>query len=52
MARFILVLRWILQGSGEDCGVVSDCEELSGGYLQGMMGLPLPRVLMFEVVIA
>ena len=36
MARFILVLRWILQGSGEDCGVVSDCEELSGGYSQGM----------------
>ena len=30
MARFILVLRWILQGSGEDCGVVSDCEELVG----------------------
>ena len=28
MARFLLVLRWILQGSGEDCGVVSDCEEL------------------------
>jgi len=24
------VLRWILQGSGEDCGVVSDCEELVG----------------------
>ena len=30
MASFLLVLRWILQGSGEDCGVVSDCEELVG----------------------
>jgi len=41
MASFLLVLRWILQGSGEDCGVVSDCEELSGGYSQEMMGLVL-----------
>ena len=37
MARFILVLRWILQGSGEDCGVVSDCEELVGITHRGMM---------------
>ena len=31
---------------------VSDCEELVGGYSQEMMLMPLPRVLVFEVVIA
>ena len=31
---------------------VSDCEELVWGYSQEVMGLPLPRVLVFEVVIA
>jgi len=30
---------------------VSDCEELVGGYSQEMMGMPLLRVLVFEVVI-
>ena len=24
---------------GEDCGGLSDCEELSGGYLQEMVGM-------------
>ena len=27
--------------NGEDCGGVSDCEELSGGYSEEMMGLVL-----------
>ena len=31
-------------------GGLSDCEELVGGYSQEMMGMPLPRVLVFEVV--
>ena len=31
---------------------VSDCEELVGVTHEKMMGLPLPRVLVFEVVIA
>ena len=33
---------------GNLLGGVSDCEELSGGYLQGMMGLVF-RVLFFVV---
>ena len=28
----------------------TDCEELVGGYSQEMMGMQLPRVLVFEVV--
>jgi len=30
MARFLLVLRWILQESGDFTWMVSDCEELVG----------------------
>ena len=30
MARFLLVLRWILQESGDFTWRVSDCEELVG----------------------
>jgi len=31
---------------------VSDCEELVGWFSQVMMGLTLPRVLVFEEVVA
>ena len=31
---------------------VTDYEELGDGFLQEMMGMPQPRVLVFEVVIA
>ena len=41
----------LIQECGEDCGGLSDCEELVGGYSQVMMEMPLSRVLVSEVVI-
>ena len=35
----------VLQGSGDFTWMVSDCEELVGGYLQEMMGLVLRSVI-------
>jgi len=50
----ILFYCWsdVLQECGDFTLRVSDCEELVGVTHEKMMGLPLPRVLVFEVVIA
>jgi len=48
----MFVLRNILQ---ERCGFYFESVwlwRISGGYSQEMMGMPLPRVLVFEEVIA
>ena len=43
--------RFVLQVCGVFTWRVSDCEELVGVTHKVMMGMPLPRVLVFEVVI-